>query len=103
MLELEDIIALCGLTEEEVLAVGHHENLTEIAAAQLGNYLLRTPEGELRIKRIIKDDIEQALAAADLKRVIALKLALRGYVCAHPGCDERRRTELSALDRRGRA
>ncbi len=100
MLSLEDCIALCGLTEEEVLAIGHHEHLTEIAAAEFGNYLLRTPEGELRIKRILKDDIEEAMASGNRGRALALKLALRDFVCQHPRCDERRRVELQALERR---
>ena len=100
MLSLEDCIALCGLTEEEVLAIGHHEHLTEIAAAELGNYLLRTPEGELRIKRILKDDIDEALASGRGERALALKLALREFVCSHPRCDERRRAALHALERR---
>lgn len=101
MLSLEDCIALCGLTEEEVLAIGHHEHLTEIAAAEFGNYLLRTPEGELRIKRILKDDIDEALASGNRERALALKLALRDFVCSHPHCDERRRAALRELERRG--
>ena len=30
MIRLEDCIELCGLTEEEVLAIAQHEHLTEI-------------------------------------------------------------------------
>jgi hypothetical protein len=62
MLRLEDCIALCDLSEAEVLAIAHHERLPEIAAVELGHYLVRTPEGELRIKAIIRDDIEEARA-----------------------------------------
>jgi hypothetical protein len=84
MLCAEDCIALCGLTEEEVLAIAQHENLTEIAAAELGNYLLQTPEGEVRIKAMIRDDIAEAESRRDLRRVLALKLALRQFILAHP-------------------
>ena len=45
MLSLEDCLALCELSEDEVLAIAHHEHLPEIAAAELGNYLCHTPEG----------------------------------------------------------
>ncbi len=36
MIALEDCIALCGLTEEEVLAIAEHEHLHEILAAANG-------------------------------------------------------------------
>ena len=54
MLSLEDCLALCELSEDEVLAIAHHEHVPEIAAAELGNYLIHTPEGEMRIKAIIR-------------------------------------------------
>lgn len=50
MLSLEDCLALCELTEEEVLAIAHHEHIPEIAAAELGNYLVHTPGGRARLR-----------------------------------------------------
>ena len=89
MLSLEDCLALCDLTEEEVLAIAHHEHIPEIAAAELGSYLVRTPTGEMRIKSIIRDDIAEAGARGDRGRELALKLLLREFVLRHPCCDER--------------
>ena len=89
MLSLQDCLALCELSEEEVLAIAHHEHLPEIAAAELGNYLVRTPSGEMRIKSIIRDDIAEACACGDRGRELALKLMLRNFVQQHPHCDER--------------
>jgi hypothetical protein len=100
MLCLEDCIALCGLSEEEVLAIAQHEHIPVIAAAELGNYLVRTPEGELYIKAMIRDDIAAATARGDREREIVLKLVLRNFVLEHPRCDERHRRELRALERR---
>ncbi len=40
MFSLEDCIGLCGLTEEEVRAIAEHERIPEIAAAELGSYLV---------------------------------------------------------------
>ena len=94
MLSLEDCLALCELSEEEVLAIAHHERLPEIAAAELGNYLVHTPEGEMRIKTIIRDDIAEACACGDRKRELALKLMLRNFVLQHPNCEERHRKRL---------
>ena len=34
MITLEDCIGMCGLTEEEVLAIAEHEHLPEVAAEQ---------------------------------------------------------------------
>jgi hypothetical protein len=92
MLSLQDCLALCELSEEEVLAIAHHERLPEIAAAELGNYLVHTPSGEMRIKSIIRDDIAEACACGDRQRELALKLMLRNFVRQHPRCDERHST-----------
>jgi hypothetical protein len=94
MLRLEDCVALCGLSEAEVLAIAQHEHIPELAAAEMGNYLVRTPEGELLIKRMIRDDIAAADAAGDRTRLLALKLVLRNFVLQHPRCDERQRARL---------
>jgi hypothetical protein len=88
MLSLQDCLALCELTEDEVLAIAHHERIPEIAAAELGHYLVRTPEGEKRIKSIIRDDIAEARTVGDRTRELALKLVLRDFVLQHPGCEE---------------
>ena len=100
MLSLEDCLALCDLNEEEVLAIAHHEHLPEIAAVELGHYLVHTPQGEMRIKAIIRDDIAEAGACGDRARELALKLMLRNFVLQHPRCEERHRRQLSAVERR---
>jgi len=89
MLSLQDCLALCELNEAEVLAIAHHERLPEIAAAGLGNYLVCTPGGEMRIKAIIRDDIAEACARGDRGRELALRLVLREFVLRHPASDER--------------
>ena len=91
MLSLEDCLALSELSEAEVLAIAHHERLPEIAAAELGSYLVRTPTGEMRIKSIIRDDIAEACACGDRGRELALRLLLREFVLRHPYCDERQK------------
>ena len=100
MLSLEDCLGLCDLTEEEVLAVAEHEHIPEMAAIQLGNYLVHTPEGEMRIKGIIRDDIAEARRRGDRSHELALRFLLRNFVLAHPHCEERHRAQLHALERR---
>ena len=91
MLSLEDCLALCDLSEEEVLAIAHHERIPEIAAVELGNDLVHSPGGEMCIKSIIRDDIAEARALGDRTRELALKLMLRNFVLQHPRCEERRK------------
>ena len=35
MISIEDCIAMCGLTEQEVMAIAEHEHVPEIAAAAM--------------------------------------------------------------------
>jgi hypothetical protein len=100
MLTLEDCIALSGLTEEEILAIVEHEHIPEIAAAELGNYLVHAPGGERFIKAMIRDDIAAAAACGNRHHVLALKLLLRNFIVQHPLCDERCRSEMHVPDRR---
>jgi len=94
MLTFEDCLALCELTEEEVLAIAQHEHIPEMAAVQLGNYLVHAPDGERRIKAIIRDDIADARMRGDRTGELALKLVLCNFVRAHPRCEERHRARL---------
>lgn len=73
MLSLEDCIALCGLFEDEVLAIAEHKHIPQVAAAELGNYLTQTPEGEMRIKSIIREDIAHARRCGNrARRLVSL-------------------------------
>jgi DNA repair protein RadC len=63
MISLEDCIGLCGLTEEEVLAIAEHEHLPEIAAAALAAYLLHQAHGTETVRDMIVDDIRKAQGA----------------------------------------
>ena len=83
MLTIQDCIELSELTEEEILAIAEHEHIPEMAAVELGNYLVHTPEGERRIKAMIADDIESARAEGDFRHAATLKLCLRHYLEHH--------------------
>jgi len=101
LLTFEDCVGMCGLTEDEVHAIAAHEHIPELAAAELGNYLCQSPEGEACIKSMIRDDIAQAAARGDARRAAVLKLVLRNFVLQHPRCDERHRSQLHLPERRG--
>jgi len=100
MLSFEDCIGLCGLTEEEVHAIAEHERIPEMAAVEYGNYLVSTPEGELCIRAMIRDDIAHAAAQGHRERELALRLVLRNFILQHPRCEQRHRDDLVLPDRR---
>ena len=84
MLTFEDCLGLCALTEQEIDAIAQHENLPEIVALELGNYLIRQPDGVPLIRRMILDDIADAEACGDRSRALTLKATLRHFVETHP-------------------
>ena len=60
MISLEDCVGLCGLTEQEVLAIAEHEHVPEMAATALAQYLLKQEHGIEQIRDMIVHDIRQA-------------------------------------------
>lgn len=83
MLTFEDCLALADLTEEEILAIAEHENLPETAALELGHYLIHTPGGETRIRRMIIDDIERARRCGNFRHSAELKWVLQHFCAQH--------------------
>jgi hypothetical protein len=84
MITLEDCIAFCGLTEEEVLAIAEHEHLPEIAATALAQYLLAREHGSETIRDMIVDDIRQAQLGGDRQHVVTLLHVLHHFLKTHP-------------------
>ena len=84
MISLEDCVALCGLSEEEVLAIAEHEQLPQIEAAALAQYLLRGRQGTALIRDMIVDDIRAAQQAGDRSRIRSLLHVLHHYLRQHP-------------------
>ena len=85
MITLEDCIGLCGLTEEEVLAIAEHEHLREIAATALAQYLLSLEHGSEKVRDMIVDDIRQAqLNGGDKEHVLTLLHVLHHFLSVCP-------------------
>ena len=83
MLTIEDCVALCGLTEEEVEAIAEHEHLPRMLATEMAAYLVETPTGERRIRRMIREDIEMASTRGDHAHAAKLKLVLKHFLEEH--------------------
>ena len=84
MICLEDCLALCGLSDEEVLAIAEHEHLPEIAAAALAQYLLNQEHGAEKIRDMIIDDVRTAQARGDRQHVQTLLHVLHHFLKGHP-------------------
>ncbi len=84
MICLVDCIAMCGLNEEEVLAIAEHEHLPEIAAAALAQYLLNHAHGAETIRYMIIDDVRAAQARGDRAHVQMLLHVLHHFLKGHP-------------------
>lgn len=84
MISIEDCIALCGLDEDQVLAIAEHEHVPEIAAAALADYLLHQKYGAEKIRDMIVDDINAAFNRKDKVHAQQLFMALRHFLRDHP-------------------
>jgi len=84
MLTYDDCLELSDLTEEEVEAISEHEHIPEMAALELGSYLVHREDGIPVLKRIIVDDIEEAKRHGDRARELKLKMVLKHFVETHP-------------------
>ena len=84
MITLEDCIALCGLTKEEVRAIAEHEHVPEVAAAAIARYTLKEPHGAEKIRDMIRDDIHEALNRNDKDHASQLLMVLRHFLDSHP-------------------
>lgn len=84
MLTIDDCIGLSELTEDEIRAIARHEHIPEMAALELGNYLLHLPDGTRKLRRVILDDIENARRCGDVTESAKLKLVLKTFIQMHP-------------------
>ena len=82
MIAREDIVALCGLSEDELAAIAEHEHVPDVVAAALGRYLLDGRDAQA-IRAMIKDDIRSALAKGDEAHAARLFAALHHFMTEH--------------------
>ena len=83
MITIEECIAMCGLTQDEVLAIAEHEHIPEIAAAALGQYLLTQDDGTEKISAMLRDDIRLAIHRNDRAHARQLFMELRHFLSSH--------------------
>lgn len=84
MLTYEDCLGLSELNEDEIRAIAEHEHVPEIVAMEMGNYLIHSDDGVPKIKKIILDDINEAIETGDDQHAEKLKKVLKHFVATHP-------------------
>ena len=84
MLNLEDIIGMCDCTEEEIAAVAMHEHVPDAVASELADYLIHSKDGIPKLRKIIKDDIEEATRKGHTEEVAHLREVLKHFIANHP-------------------
>jgi hypothetical protein len=97
MITLEDCIGMCGLDAAELAAISEHEHVPEMAAAALGNYLLHRAGGAREIRRMLIEDVRDALHRKDTRHAAELVGALRHFLEQHPEAHAHLATEQPAL------
>ena len=84
MLSLEDIIGMSDCTEEEIAAVAMHEHIPNAVAAELASYIIHGKDGVPKLRKIIKEDIEEAQRKGHTEKVAQLKQVLIHFIATHP-------------------
>lgn len=99
MISLEDCIALCGLTEDEVRALAEHEQIYEIHAAALAQFLLSQPDGCRKIGAMIADDVNCAILRGDRRHADELLATLEDFVASHTEALGSKRVQVCLIGR----
>jgi len=88
MISEEDCLAFCGLSEREVAAIAKHERIPDVAAAALANFLLTKDGGEMVIRQMLMEDINDALDHNRIQDATELLVTLRRFLINHPRATE---------------
>ena len=84
VITIEDCIAFCGLTEQEVLAIAEMSIFPRLRLPPSRNTCLARSKAPVRFAIWFCEDIRAALDRADTKRASELCSALRRFLESHP-------------------
>lgn len=89
MLSIDDILGMCECTEEEIAAVATHEHVPDAVASELADYLVHSPDGVPKLRKIIVEDIETAKRDGHTEQANKLNEVLKHFIATHPEYRER--------------
>ncbi|WP_209427505.1 hypothetical protein [Pararhodobacter sp. SW119] len=84
MINENDILDMTCLTRAEIAAIAEHEHIGDVAAAEMGEYMMHIHHGPQHVQQMICEDIQAALRSRDLMRARALYQTLKAFLAAHP-------------------
>lgn len=84
MISMEDCLAFCDLTEEEILAIAEHEQMPEMVAIAYAQFLAHEDQGMETVRNMIIEDIRNAQRRNDGEHVLELLHVLHHFIRAHP-------------------
>lgn len=99
MLTYEDCLAFSELTPAAVAAIAQHEHVPAMLALELGAHLCSTRTGREAIRRMILEDIDQALARRNLQAAASLRRTLAQFEETCPQAALPAESDLEAQDR----
>lgn len=84
MLTINDCIEFSGLPEDVIDVLAHHEHVPCILAAELGACLTCNQSGLKRIFAILREELDEAVEARNLKGVRRIQAAIGHFLDMHP-------------------
>ncbi|MEX0730342.1 MAG: hypothetical protein WED00_14040 [Aquisalimonadaceae bacterium] len=84
MLSSEDICAMCDLTEEEIDAIAHHEHVSVVIAAEMGECLIQNAEGRALIYKMLCEDVQHASHHGSGRHLVRFQAALEQFCRDYP-------------------
>lgn len=84
MLSLQDVLDYCDLDKGEIEAIAEHEHIPMPVAAELGENLLGSPEGVLKLHSMIIENMEHALQGGRFQHVTELAGTYQHLQRTHP-------------------
>lgn len=84
MLSMRDCLDYCDLTDDEIELIAEHEDIPDVAAAQLVCGLVQTPEGVVIVTRYMEELIERANRRGDFDKALRARAVCARFMADHP-------------------
>lgn len=84
MLSIRDCLDYCDVTDDEVALIAEHEDIPDVAAAQVVCGLVQTPEGVMVLTQFMVELIERANARGDVEKARRASKVCERFMADHP-------------------